>query len=144
VKRVVPAQAYIEDTGTGKGRGVFAAKAFAVGETVEVCPVVPFVEGENDHLPIELRRVLFNWGYLSGNPGPQGLALGYGSMYNHSQRANLRYRADAAHVCLHFIAVRAIAAGDELTVNYNAHGGGAEWHDNAWFERMGIEPLADD
>ncbi len=41
-------------------------------------------------------------------------------------------------------ATRDIAAGEELTVNYNAHGGGAEWSDNAWFERMGVEPLADE
>jgi hypothetical protein len=140
---IVPAHAYIEDTGTSKGRGVFAGRAFAVGETVEVCPVVPFVEGPNE-LPVELKRVTFNWGYLSGSPSPQGVALGYGSMYNHSNPANMRYQADLANVSLHFIAVRAIAAGEELTVNYNAHGGGAEWNDNAWFERMGVEPLAEE
>lgn len=141
--RIVPAHAYIEDTGTRKGRGVFAARAFAVGETVEVCPVVSFVDGF-DKLPVELKRVIFNWGYLSGSPGPQGLALGYGSMYNHSNPANMRYQADLANVSLHFIAVRPIATGEELTVNYNAHGGGAEWHDDTWFEQMGIEPLAEE
>lgn len=141
--RVTPAPAYVEDTGTRKGRGVFAAKTFAAGETVEVCPVIPFVEGPNE-LPVELRRVVFNWGYLSGKRGPQCLALGYGSMYNHSNPANMRYHADEANVALHFIAVRAIAAAEELTVNYNAHGGGAEWSDNDWFERMDVEPLADE
>jgi len=141
--RIVPVQAYIEDTGTRKGNGVFAAKPFAVGETVEVCPVVSFLDGSSE-LPRELKRVIFNWGYLTGNPGPQGLALGYGSMYNHSNPANMRYRADPASVTLHFIAVRPIATGEELTVNYNAHGGGAEWDDNAWFQRMGVEPLAEE
>lgn len=137
--RIVPAQAYIGDTATTKGRGVFAAKAFAVGETVEVCPVVPFLEGLTQ-LPLELRRFVFDWGYLAGTPGPQGLVLGYGSMYNHGNPANMRYQADLANAALHFIAVRPIATGEELTVNYNAHGGGAEWNDNAWFQRMGVEP----
>ena len=140
--RIVPIHAYIEDTGTRKGRGVFAAKAFAEGETVEVCPVVTFVD-DTDRLPIEVRRVIFNWGYLTGGPSSQALALGYGSMYNHSNPANMRYRADLANVALHFVAVRPIAVGEELTVNYNAHGGGAEWNDNAWFARMGVEPIDD-
>lgn len=139
--RIVPAQAYIADTGTRKGRGVFAAKPFAAGETVEVCPVVPFLLDGESRLPVELGRVIFNWGYLTGSPGPQGLALGYGSMYNHANPANMRYEADPASVSLRFIAVGAIAAGEELTVNYNAHGGGAEWSDNAWFRRMGVEPI---
>lgn len=138
--RIVPAHAFIQETGTRKGKGVFAARPFAAGDTVEICPVVCFVDGSND-LPLELRRVIFNWGHLTGNPGTQGFALGYGSMYNHSNPANLRYQADAASITLHFIAVRPIAAGEELTVNYNAHGGGPEWSDNAWFERMGVEPL---
>lgn len=141
--RIVPAQAYVAHTGTRKGRGVFAARAFAAGETVEVCPVVPFVVGPVE-LPAELKRVLFNWGYLSGEPGPQGLALGYGSLYNHGNPANMRYQADTKSVSLHFIAVRAVQAGEELTVNYNAHGGGAEWSDDAWFERMGVERLAEE
>lgn len=138
--RIVPLLAYIEDTGTRKGRGVFAARAFAEGETVEIAPVVTFVD-DSDRLPIELRRVIFNWGHLTGRPGSQALALGYASMYNHSNPANMRYQADLANAALHFIAARSIAAGDELTVNYNAHGGGAEWNDNAWFERMGVEPM---
>lgn len=141
--RIAPAKAYVEDTGTRKGRGVFAARAFAAGETVEVCPVIPFLDG-SARLPVELKRVTFDWGYLSGEPGPQAIALGYGSMYNHANPANMRYRADAANASLHFIAVRAIAAGEELTVNYNAHGGGAEWSDNAWFDRMGVEPLPEE
>ena len=141
--RIVPAEVYVDDTGTRKGRGVFAARAFAAGETVEVCPVIPFIEGPNT-LPAELKRVIYNWGYLSGRPGPQGVALGYGSMYNHSNPANMRYQADLANVVLHFIAVRAIEPAEELTVNYNAHGGGPEWHDNAWFERMGVEPIAEE
>jgi hypothetical protein len=65
-------------------------------------------------------------------------------MYNRSHPANLRHQADPANVCLHFIAVRAIAAAEELSVNDHAYAGGAEWHDDAWFERMGIEPHAEE
>ncbi len=56
----------------------------------------------------------------------------------------MRYQADAADISPHFIAVRPIAAGEELTVNYNAHGGGGEWNDDAWFKRMGVEPFEEE
>jgi hypothetical protein len=35
-----------------------------------------------------------NWEVLANQPPPaHGLALGYGSLYNHSDHANLRYQA---------------------------------------------------
>lgn len=62
-------------------------------------------------------------------------------MYNHNNPANLRYEADKENSFLRFIAVKPIAQGEELTVNYNAYGGGAQWHDDNWFDRMKIKPL---
>jgi SET domain-containing protein len=46
------------------------------------------------------------------------LALGYGSLYNHSYHPNARYD-DAAGPTKVFTALRDIAAGEEITVNYN-------------------------
>ena len=140
--RLSPPSAYIEDTGTEKGRGVFAARSLVSGEIVEVCPVIlfqiPFFS-----LPEQLKTLVFNWGVLAGIPNTEthALALGYGSMYNSDNPANLRYEADQQGSLLRFIAVRQIAEGEELTVNYNAVGGGAEWHDDNWFDRMKIKPV---
>lgn len=130
----------LKDTGTAKGRGVYALSAFAAGQLVEVCPVVlfrrPFAK-----LPEEIKKMVFHWGQLAGMHGTHALALGYGSMYNHNNPANLRYEADESGLLLRLVAVRDIAAGEELTINYNAPGGGPESDDDYWFEMNGVTPI---
>jgi hypothetical protein len=37
---VVPSSGYVKDTGTPKGRGVFASRSLQAGELVEVCPIL--------------------------------------------------------------------------------------------------------
>ena len=49
----------------------------------------------------------------------------------------MRYEGDDEAKLLRFVAIRAIAAGEELTVNYSAEGGGHESDENDWFARMG-------
>ena len=137
---ISPPCAYVKDTETSKGLGVFSSRSVKANETVEVCPVV-VLHGLFSTLPEQLKTRVFNWAVLAGEPNSHGLALGYGSMYNHANPANMRYEADAKNTQLRFVAVRDIADGEELTVNYNAVGGGAEWHDDNWFNRMNIPLL---
>jgi hypothetical protein len=137
---VKPPSVYVKDTGTAKGRGAYAAKPFLDGEIIEACPVVLFT-GSFSAIPDEIRKLLFNWGVLANVRDTHALPLGYGSVYNHDNPANMRYEADLAHPLLRFIAVRAIAQDEELTVNYNAIGGGHESDHDVWFKRMNIEPI---
>jgi len=139
--RLEPPVLYIKDTGTVKGRGVFALRDFSVGEIVEECPVIlldlPFAA-----LPEALKRSVFNWRVLVGETNNSfAIALGFGSIYNHDNPAAMRYDADSNNFTLKFIAVRDIRVGDELTINYNSIGGGTYWHDDNWFERMKIKPI---
>ena len=140
--QINPAVAYVKDTGTASGRGVFAARTFKAGETVEICPVVVVNKLASD-LPPEVGCIVFGWSYLvTRQVGPlTAIALGYGSLYNHDNPANMRYEADDHLKALRYIAVRDIVQHEELTVNYNAYGGGAEWSDNKWFEDKGITPI---
>jgi hypothetical protein len=132
---------YVRQTGTTKGRGVFAARAHAEGETVELCPVVLF-SGMFGSVPEEVRMLLFNWAVLAEvDRSTHCLALGYGSLYNHANPANMRYVADTAEATLRFIAVRAIARDEELTVNYNSVGGTPDSGDDTWFIRMAVTPF---
>jgi hypothetical protein len=64
-------------------------------------------------------------------------------MYNHANPANMSYQADPVALTLVFTAARDINRGEELTINYNARGGGPVWHDDNWFEREGISSIGD-
>lgn len=130
----------VKDTGTPKGRGVFAVRAFAAGEVVEACPVMP-LRTPYDGLPDDIKKIVFYWEGPAGKFGTQALALGYGSLYNHNNPANMRYEIDRSTLLLRFIAVRDINIGEELTVNYNADGGAAVSDDDWWFKEKNIEPI---
>lgn len=139
---IIPPHVYLKDTGTSKGRGVFASKAIKAGELVELCPVILF-HLHYKALPKTIKSYVFNWEVLAGKNRTHALALGYGSFYNHNNPANMRYEADAANDLIRFIAVRDIDVDEELTINYCAEGGAAvsEENDNWWFEDKKITPI---
>lgn len=135
-------EAYIAHTQTKKGRGVFAKRPFRAGEVVEACPVIVLAQPFAD-LPRRLQTVVFDWGTLTETDAGSAVALGFGSIYNHAEPANMAASADEStgSKCLVFTAVRDIDPHEELTINYNAHGGGHTWHDDNWFQRMNIQPV---
>lgn len=138
---IKPPRVYVRDTGTPKGRGVFAARAFKAGEVVEECPVV-LLRKSYGALHKELKTIAFHWERPEGSAATQALALGYGSLYNHANPANMRYETDAASLVLRLIAVRDIEKNEELTINYNADGGAAVSDEDWWFEEKKIELVA--
>jgi uncharacterized protein len=99
----------------GKGRGVFARRAIERGEVIESVPVLVMTSDEYakglSNTP--LKDYCFAWGV-----DQVVLALGYGSLYNHSYKPNARYE-DVGTTTKAFVALRAIAKGEEITVNYN-------------------------
>lgn len=97
----------------GKGRGVFARRPIEEGEVIETCPVLVLPSGSIEDLSAGLDAYVFEWGR-----GRLALALGYGSLYNHSYRPNACY-VDLPDRTKLFTAIRDIAAGEEITVNYN-------------------------
>ena len=136
---IQPSDLCVKDTGTDMGRGVFAKRSFEEGEVVEVATVL-VLKTDFDALPELLQNYVFNWTALTAGASDQhALALGYGSMYNHDNPANLRYGADIGKGVMRYVAARPIQEGEELTINYNAWGGvPASDHDN-WFDRRGID-----
>jgi len=145
---VVPPQVRIEDTGSARGRGVFADRDFRAGEIVETSPVV-IVETAVEALPIELQRMLFAWPGKSGAGSVHALALGYGSLYNGANPASLRFERDPGAGVIRFVAARDIVKGEELTINYSAADGDAVTTADEWFAehevrllRQGLRPIA--
>jgi len=140
VHPIAPPMVSIRDTGSAKGRGCFAEKDFEAGELVEAAPVV-LQQANFAALPPEIKTYVFHWGALCGIGRAYALALGYGGLYNHDNPANMRYEADPANLVLRFLATRNIAAGEELTINYNNPSGTQNGSDRDWFAQMKVKPI---
>jgi SET domain-containing protein len=94
-----------------------ALRDIEAGDIVERAPVI--VIPREDLLVVRQTRLAhyyFEWG---GDCQQAAIALGYGSLYNHSYRPNARYVFRESEECLEFIALRDIEAGEEITINYN-------------------------
>ncbi len=124
----------IDHAGLG-GRGVFATVPFAKGLLIERCPVLVLPANEifaADGAPAtRLTSYVFDWRDIAGGEFV-GLALGFGSLYNHRILANATWTAVSPDL-LEIHAARDIAAGDEVSINYNGEPGDAE---PAPFERQ--------
>ena len=101
----------------GKGKGVFTHEPIVKGTLVEIAPVVVLPEADSTLID---QSVLYNYYFLWGNEHKNyAICLGYGSLYNHSYEPNCIYETYYDDETIHFITIRDIAAGEELTVNYN-------------------------
>ena len=98
-------------------RGMYTAEAIDAGNTIEVCPVIV--------LPIKDRKVIhnttlhdyyFTWGE---EDNACAIALGYGSLYNHSYNPNARFLVDLEMETISIRSIKDIAAGEEILINYN-------------------------
>ena len=145
MNRIDAPPVYLADTSTGRGRGVFAGRDFRAGEVVEIAPVIVLESADMLLLRQTLLRTYdFDWQVLAQTGSPTtAIAAGYGGMYNHADPATLRYRADPVAMALIFTAAHDIDRDQELTINYNARGGGHVWHDDNWFMQENIPLIAD-
>ena len=146
-----------------KGRGLFANRDFKIGETIESSPVVIFTyqkgvskseqlifinnvqtlvktEIHIENIPIEVHNIVFNWSFLTKNGKKEScIALGYGSLFNSANPANMEYFADEKNMLLNFISTRDIKKDEELTVNYSGVNGSNLSVRNNWFDSRNIE-----
>lgn len=98
------------------GRGVFAARAIREGEMVEVCPVIDLVPGDLENInETNLVTYLF---YHGKELGAAFIALGFGSIYNHSYQPNAEYEIFEALKKMEFRALKNINKDEEILVNY--------------------------
>jgi SET domain-containing protein len=117
MKKIEPSKKiYISNsTIPNSGRGVFASKALKKGETIEICPVM-LLKGEG----VKLRKSeLYNYYFLWDKQPDAAIALGFGSIYNHSYNPNATYKKHLEDGVVEFIAIRNINSNEEITINYN-------------------------
>src|SRR5689334_1126957 len=114
----------------GRGRGVFAARGFDAGETIEICPVIALSEADARVLDgTGLYDYYFGWG-TDGKAA--AIALGFGSLYNHSPTPNAEHRKHQADGFIAVTAVERIECGEEIFIRYDT-GAGSDAQ-QMWFE----------
>ena len=99
----------------GMGRGVFAGRDFRAGELIEVCPVLVMPPGTDEKDLGEFGAYVFAWG---ADKSRLAIALGYGSLYNHSEDPNAEFDPRHGRGEITFRATRDIAAGEQILIDY--------------------------
>ncbi len=104
-----------------KGRGVFTSVPISKGDLIESAPVI--IINDEDRKVIHETK-LHDYYFLWGN-GPEkstyhaAIALGYGSLYNHSKEANAEFVPVFEEEVIEFVATRDIEAGEEILIKYD-------------------------
>ena len=115
-----------------KGRAVFTAEALEKDTLLETAPVI-VMTGEERKLidQTRLHDYIFVWGDANNQCA---MALGWIAMYNHSYQSNAEYYMDFETEQMFIKTVRPVAAGEEVTINYNG-----TWNDETkvWFDVIG-------
>lgn len=103
-----------------KGRGVFATRNIAKGELIEIAPLIVLDEADDRILGMTLLSH-YKFGITDseysrfGDP-VSAIALGYASLYNHSDKSNADYATSDSIIVIK--AIKAIKAGQEITIDY--------------------------
>ncbi len=124
---------YSNDAGN-KGRGVFAGVKISENTLIETCPVIVISSGAEINLIActSLLNYAFRW---NNETDAIMVALGFGSLYNHSSNHNACYKMNTEKESLDIIALTPIEAGEEITINYMAL---SDKDEASWFKDRGI------
>ena len=132
MKISVPSEnVYTKDSNVaGAGRGVFARTDIRKGAVIESCPVIEISSHDMAALG---ESILVTYFFFHGqDKEKQFLALGFGSLYNHSHAPNAMYAIHEATATIDFIAAADIVKDSEITFDYTS--GNPHHTDPLWFE----------
>ena len=111
-----------------KGRGIFSAEDISPGDLIEICPLLKIPSGQLDNLN---PTVIFEYYFIWEEEGYEAcLALGYGSLYNHSNEPNAKVILDYTDESIKIEAIEKIKSGDEILIDYT---GGTKGQVELWF-----------
>lgn len=108
-----------------RGRGIYTAIDINKGDLIESAPVIILSPEERK----VIHKTILHDYYFIWNPDQQegdvdvekcgcAIALGYGSLYNHSEEANANFIMDYENNRIDFEALRDIKSGEEITIDY--------------------------
>ncbi|KAI0771165.1 hypothetical protein BD413DRAFT_551498 [Trametes elegans] len=99
----------------GKGRGIYASREIPAQTLIEVSPVLLF--SANEYEAHGRHTVLDHYTFI-WRDGRMALALGLGSLFNHSQRPNVSYTIDVATESIRYVTTRRVMPDEELCIFY--------------------------
>ncbi|KAL1659976.1 hypothetical protein GGF50DRAFT_64145 [Schizophyllum commune] len=99
----------------GKGRGVYAAREIPSQTLLEISPVLLF---EREEYAEHGRHTLLDHYTFVWKDGRMALALGLGSLFNHSSAPNVSYTLDPTTESIRYTTTRRILTGEELCIFY--------------------------
>ena len=106
---------YLKES-VGKGRGVFANEKIKSNTLISISPVLLFPEDLK--YPNSIEKAILNSYTYTWDKSTQALALGLGSLYNHSKQNNIGFYIDKKqHVIRHY-SLCDIEKDTELCINY--------------------------
>lgn len=106
-------------------RGVFAKDAMQKGESIERCPILAISPEDTQEIAEES---LVSYMFYFGEKKEQALiALGFGSLYNHTDEPNAAYEIKPEENIIEFTAIKDIQKDEEITVNYAKESSGKLW-----------------
>jgi hypothetical protein len=97
-----------------KIRGLIATEVIAAGKVIERCPAIVYLK----NTPI-IEQTIFDHYVFDWDETHEALALGYGSLCNHSYQPNVKVDFDLEKKKIIFSARQEIEPGEELLINYN-------------------------
>lgn len=103
---------YISNSDKG-GYGVYTSEFIPMGTTIEISHTIPLTIGERDS-----SKILSFYDY-NIDPNNTCIALGYGSIYNHSKHCNVDYRYKNGKMI--YTTNKNIYPHCELYVDYGQH-----------------------
>ena len=106
---------------------MFCTEDIEADSVIEICPIL-VIPGEQAR-EIVRGYILYEY-YFEWKKDSIVIALGYGSLYNHSPEPNGYFEADYKNQYIIFKALRIIEAGIEILVDY--HAGNPD--EKVWFE----------
>jgi SET domain-containing protein len=114
-----------------RGRGVFTTEPILANTTIEIAPVIVVDASGREKLEQTLLYdYIFEWGEDSKMAA---VALGYISIYNHSNQPNCAYEMDFENQTISITTLLDIEIGAELFINYMCPEGSSS--DPVWFDQ---------
>ena len=128
---------YINKSGIlNAGRGVYASRDIKKGAIIERCPIIEVSKNDTSNLKESVLVTYFF--YFGKNKERLAMALGFGSIYNHSYKPNATYKIKSREKTIDFIAINNIKKDDEITFNYSNSAKPQKGKKNPlWFEVNG-------